>query len=170
MNKLKTLFCAILLAGLLSSCNSSVHQKTTNYDRLKVEEMIANHDMTILYFMTSWCQASQSDFERNMKPHLGNATDTKAIVLICLGEVEQISSLQNVDENVLVCTAPSRLPLLDRMFINKECKNLISRYKRVNYVPLELVCNCKGEILNWNTDEKSNRTYEFIYPYLMGWK
>ena len=170
MSKLKNLSYVILLAGLLSSCNSIVHQKTTNYDRSKVEEMIANHDTTILYFMTSWCQASQNDFERNIKPYLGKATDTKSIVLVCLGEVEQVSSLEKVDENLLVCTAPSRLPLLDKMFITKECKKLLSRYKRVNYVPVELVCNCKGEILNWNTDEKSNRTYGFIHPYLMSWK
>jgi len=170
MNKLVVLLCVALMAMGMLSCSSFVRQKTTNYDRSKVEEIIANHDTTILYFMTSWCQASQSDFERNMKPHLGKAADTKAIVLVCLGEVEQISSLENVDENVLVCTAPSRNPLFDKIFINKECKKILSRYKRVNYVPVGLVCNRKGDIMNWNTDEKSNRTYGFIHSYLMGWK
>ena len=164
------MLCVVLMAMGMLSCNSFVSQDPTNYDRSKVEETIANHDTTILYFMTSWCQASQNDFERNVKPHLDKATDTKAIVLVCLGEVEQVSSLENVDNNVLVCIAPSRNSFLDKMFINKECKKLLSRYKRVNYVPVELACNCKGEILNWNTDEKLDRTYEFIEPYLMGWK
>ena len=170
MNKLSIFICAILLAGLLSSCNPVVNQTSSGYDRSKIEEVIADHDTTILYFMTSWCQASQRDFESNMKPHLCKASDTKAIVVVCLGEVEQVSNLENVDKNVLVCIAPSRNSLLDKMFINKECKKLLSRYKRVNYVPVELACNCKGEILNWNTDEKLDRTYEFIEPYLMGWK
>lgn len=170
MIKLKIVFCSVLLAGLLSSCNPVGNQSSSGYDRTKVEEIIASHDTTILYFMTSWCQASQSNFERNMKPYLDKAADTKAIVLVCLGEVEQVSSLENVDENVLVCIAPSRLPLFDKMFITKECKKLLSHYKRVNYVPVELVCNRKGDILNWNTDEGLSRTYGSVYPYLMGWK
>ena len=155
--------------GLLS-CNSFVDQDSTNYDRSKVEEIIANHDTTILYLMTSWCQASQNDFENNMKPRLDKASDTKAIVVFCLGEIVLISSLENVNNNVLICVVPSRNPLLDKMFINNECKRLLSLYKRVNYVPVGLVCNRKGEILNWNTDEESSRTYETIYPYVIGWK
>ena len=170
MNRLIVLLCVALMAMGMLSCNSFVSQDSAKYDRSKVEEIIASHDTTILYFMTSWCQASQSNFERNMKPYLDKAADTKAIVLVCLGEVEQVSSLENVDENVLVCIAPSRLPLFDKMFITKECKKLLSHYKRVNYVPVELVCNRKGDIMNWNTDEGLSRTYGSVYPYLMGWK
>ena len=170
MNRLIVLLCVALMAMGMLSCNSFVSQDSAKYDRSKVEEIIASHDTTILYFMTSWCQASQSNFERNMKPYLDKAADTKAIVLVCLGEVEQVSSLENVDENVLVCIAPSRLPLFDKMFITKECKKLLSHYKRVNYVPVELVCNRKGDIMNWNTDEGLSRTYGSVYPYLLGWK
>ena len=170
MNRLVVLLCVVLMAMGLLSCQSFVGQDSTNYDRTKIEGTIANHDTTILYFMTSWCQASQNNFENNLKPYIGKASDTKAIVVVCLGEIEQISSLENGNENVLVCIAPSRLPLLDKMFINKECKKLLSRYKRANYVPVGLVCNRKGEIMNWNTDEGLSRTYGSIYPYLIGWK
>lgn len=170
MRKLFLYSVAILMTVFLLSCTGKGSENLPQYDRQKVSEVISSHDTTILYFMTSWCQASQSDFERNMKPYLGKASDNKAIVMVCLGEVEQVTGLENRDENVMVCIAPSRNPLLDKMFINKECKKLLSRYKRVNYVPVGLVCDRKGEILNWNTDEESNRTYEFIHPYLMGWK
>ena len=161
---------SILMASLMTSCHSAGEQTHTSYDRSKVEEMIVSHDTTILYFMTSWCQASQNTFENNLKPYLGKASDTKAIVVVCLGEVEQVSSLCNGDKNMMICNAPSRNPLFDKMFINKECKKLLSHYRRVNYVPVDIVCDRKGEILNWNTDDGLDRTYEFIYPYLMGWK
>ena len=166
MKNLILVFCAILMATLMVSCN----QIYSGYDRQEVADMIADHDTTILYFMTSWCQASQNDFENNLKPYLGKASDNKAIVLVGLGEIEQISSLENLDQNLMICNPSSRNPLLDKRFINKECQALLSDYKRVNYTPVKLVCNRNGEILNWDTDEESYRTYGSIYPYLIGWK
>lgn len=166
MKNLIVFVCAFLMATLMASCN----QTHTGYDRQEVAEMIADHDTTILYFMTSWCQASQNDFENNLKPYLGKASDNKAIVLVGLGEIEQISSLENLDQNLMICNPSSHNPLLDKRFINKECQALLSDYKRVNYTPVKLVCNCKGEILNWDTDKESNRIYGSIYPFLMGLK
>ena len=165
MKKLVIVLFAVM-AIIVVSCN----QNYSGYDRQKVAETIANHDTTILYFMTLWCQASQSDFENNLKPYLGKASDNKAIVLVGLGEIEQISSLENLDGNVVICNMSSHNPLFDKRFINKECEALLSGYKRVNYTPVKLVCNRKGEILNWNTDKESSRTYGSIYPFLMGWK
>ena len=158
------------MAFFLLSCTASGPENLPQYDREKVKEVISTHDTTILYFMTSWCHASQNNFENNLKPYLGNASDTKAIAVICIGEVEQVSSLENDNKNVFLFGHPSRQSLADKMFINKECKKLLSRYKRVNYVPVDIVCDRKGEILNWNTDEELDRTYEFFLPYLMGWK
>ena len=155
---------------LLLSCNSHDVQDLPKYNRQQLAEIISNHDTTILYFMTSWCHASQNNFENNLKPYLGDASDTKAIAVICIGEEEQVSSLENDNENVFLFGHSSRQSLADKLFINKECKRLLSRYKRVNYVPVDIVCDRKGEILNWNTDETMDRTYGFIYPYLMDWK
>ncbi len=167
MKKLCYYLGLVLAAILMVSCS----QSHTGYDHQEVADMIASHDTTILYFMTSWCQASQSDFESNVKPYLGKASDTKAIVVVCVGEVEQVLSIMdNLDKNILVCLTSSQTSLLDKMFINKECKKLLSHYKRVNYVPIGMVCNRNGEILNWDTGEESGRTYGSIYPYLMGWK
>lgn len=166
MKWVMTVLCSAIIAILMASCN----QNRSGYDRQKVADIIASHDTTILYFLTSWCKASQDDFENNLKPYLGKASDTKEIVFVGLGEIEQISSLENLDENVMICIISSRNPLLDKMFINKECKALLSDYKQVNYTPVKLVCNRKGEILNWDTEVESSRTYGSIYPFLMGLK
>ena len=166
MKQVITFFCAAIIAILMASCN----QNRLGYDRQKVADVIASHDTTILYFMTSWCLASQNDFENNLKPYLGEASDTKAIVLVGLGKMEQISSLENLNQNVMICNPSSRHPLLDKRFINKECEALLSDYKRVNYTPVKLVCDRKRVILNWDTDVESNRTYGSIYPFLMGLK
>lgn len=166
MKNIILILSAFLMATLMASCNRT----HTDFDRQKVAEMIADHDTTILYFMTSWCHASQNNFESNVKPYLGKVSDTKAIVLVCVGENEQVSSLEHLGENVMICNTSSRNPLLDKMFINKVCKELLSHYKRVNYVPVGLVCNRKGEILNWDPDEESGKAYGSIYPYLIGWK
>ena len=164
------IFLSVVLTVFLLSCTGNGPENLPQYDRQQVSELISSYDTTILYFMTSWCHASQNNFENNLKPYLGNASDTKAIAVVCIGEVEQISSMENGNENVFLFGHPSRQSLADKMFINKECKKLLSRYKRVNYVPVELVCNRKGEIMNWNTDEGLSRTYGSVYPYLMGWK
>jgi len=160
----------VLTASLLTACLSDGNQNSETYDRQDVAEVIATHDTTILYFMTSWCQAGQSDFENNLKLYLGNASDSKAIIVVCIGELEEVMSLKGLNDNVFLFTKASRQGFFDKIFINNECKSLLKDYKRVNYVPVRLVCNGKGEILNWETDEESGRTYGSIYPYLIGWK
>lgn len=136
------------------------------YDRQKVAEVIAAHDTTILYFMTSWCGAGQSDFERNLKPYLSKASDTKAIVIGCVGELEEVMRLDGLNDNLFLFNKVSRGGFIDRLFINNECKKLLRDYKIVNYVPLGIVCNREGEILNWNTNEELDRTYGSIYLFL----
>ena len=160
----------VLTASLLTACLSDGNQNSETYDRQDVAEVIATHDTTILYFMTSWCQAGQSDFENNLKPYLGNASDSKAIVIVCIGELEEILKLKDLNDDMFLFSKASRQGFFDKVFINSECKGLLKDYKRVNYVPVRLVCNGKGEILNWDTDEESGRTYGSIYPYLIGWK
>ena len=160
----------VLIPILLTSCYSVGNQNFEDYERQKVAEVIANHDTTVLYFMTSWCQAGQRDFDNNLKPYLAKASDTKAIVVVCIGELEEVMRLNGVNDNVFLFNKASRQGFFDKMFINKECKELLSRYKRVDYVPLGLVCDRNGEILNWHTDESIDRTYGIIYPYLIDWK
>ena len=156
----------VLTSSLLTACFSGGNQNSETYSRQEVSEVIAAHDTTILYFMTSWCMAGQRDFENNMKPYLGKASDTKAIVVVCVGELEEVMRLEGCFDNVFLFYKASRQSLSDKVFINKECKKLLKDYKRVNYVPLKVVCNTKGEILNWNTNDELDRTYGFIYPYL----
>lgn len=160
----------VLIPILLTSCYSVGNQNFEDYERQKVAEVIANHDTTVLYFMTSWCQAGQRDFDNNLKPYLAKASDSKAIVVVCIGELEDVMRLKGLNDNVFLFNKASRQGFFDKMFVNKENKNLLKSYKRVNYVPVGLVCNRNGEILNWNTSEEPSRTYESIYPYLMGWK
>jgi len=136
------------------------------YERKVAESIIATHDTTVFYFMTSWCQASRRNFENNLKPFLGNATEGKAIVVVLLGDSEKAWTPADLNENVFVFNRPSKTPIGDKLFINKECKALFADYKRVNYVPVGIVCNSNREILNWNTDEQSKFTYDSFYPFL----
>lgn len=166
IKKRLVLFCAAILALGWVSCNSTGDHNPMAYDRQKVAEVIAAHDTTILYFMTSWCQAGQHDFENNLKPRLEKASDSKAIVVVCIGELEEVMRLNGLNDNVFLFNKASRQGFFDRMFINNECKKLLKDYKRANYVPVSVVCNRKGEILNWNTNEESGRTYGSIYLFL----
>lgn len=160
------LFCAAIMALGWVSCKSTGDHNPMAYDRQKVAEVIAAHDTTILYFMTSWCGAGQSDFERNLKPYLSKASDTKAIVIGCVGELEEVMRLDGLNDNLFLFNKVSRGGFIDRLFINNECKKLLRDYKIVNYVPLGIVCNREGEILNWNTNEELDRTYGSIYLFL----
>ena len=160
------LFCAAIMALGWVSCKSTGNHNPTTYDRQKVAEVIAAHDTTILYFMTSWCGAGQSDFERNLKPYLSKASDTKAIVIGCVGELEEVMRLDGLNDNLFLFNKVSRGGFIDRLFINNECKKLLKDYKIVNYVPLGIVCNREGEILDWNTNEELDRAYGSVYLFL----
>ena len=160
----------VLAASLLTACFSGGNQISETYDRQEVAEVIASHDTTILYFMTSWCQAGQSNFENNLKPYLCNASDTKAIIVVCIGELEEVMRLEGLNDNVFLFSKSSRQGFFDKIFINNECKNLLKDYKRVIYVALNIACDSNGEILNWITDDEWDLTYGSIYPYLVGLK
>ena len=160
------MFCATIMALGWASCKSTGDHNPMAYDRQKVAEVIAAHDTTILYFMTSWCQAGQHDFESNLKPRLEIASDFKAIAVVCIGELEEIMRLNGLNDNVFLFNRASCQGFFDKMFINNECNKLLTDYKRVNYVPLGIVCNREGEILNWNTNEESERIYGSIYLFL----
>ena len=101
MRKLSFVF-GVLMMFLLPSCYSVDNQNFAEYNRQEVAEVIASHDTTILYFMTSWCQAGQSDFENNLKPYLSNASDTKAVVVVCIGELEEVMGLKGLNDNVFL--------------------------------------------------------------------
>lgn len=92
----------VLMICCLTSCLSGGNQNSETYNRQDVAEVIASHDTTILYFMTSWCQAGQSDFENNLKPYLGNASDAKAIVIVCIGELEEIMKLKDLNDDMFL--------------------------------------------------------------------
>ena len=160
----------VLVASLLSACFSGGNLNSETYDRHDVAEVIASHDTTILHFMTSWCQAGRENFENNMKPYLGNASDTKAIIIVCIGELEEVMRLEGLNDNVFLFSKASRQGFFDKIFFNNECKSLLKDYKRVNYVPLDIACNSNGKILNWNTDDEWDLTYGSIYSYLVGLK
>lgn len=149
-----------------ANLENEVAQGWQGYERKIAEDITATHDTTVFYFMTSWCQASRRNFENNLKPFLGNATDDKAIVVVFLGDPKKAWTLTDLNENVFVFNRPSKNPLMDKLFINKECKALFADYKRVNYVPVGIVCNRNREILNWNKDEQSKFTYDSFYPFL----
>ena len=159
-------FCAAIMALGWVSCKSTRDHNPMTYDRQEVAELIAAHDTTILYFMTSWCKAGQHDFENNLKPRLEKASDSKAVAVVCIGELEEIMRLNRLNDNVFLFNKASRLGFFDKMFINNECNKLLKDYKIVNYVPLGMVCNREGEILNWNTNEELDRTYGSIYLFL----
>lgn len=169
MRRLLAVLCFSVVC-LLTSCYSADSHHFGEYDRKEVAEVIASHDTTILCFMTSWCQAGQHNFERNLKPFLVNASDTKAIIVVCIGELEEVMSLKGIYDNVFLFNKASRQGFFDKIFINNECKKLLKDYERVNYVPLDIACNSNGEILNWNTDDEWDLTYGSIYPYLVGLK
>ena len=161
-----SLFCVAIMALGWVSCKSTRDHNPMAYDRQKVAEVIAAHDTTILYFMTSWCQAGQHDFENNLKSCLVNASDSKAIVVVCIGELAEVMRLNGLNDNVFLYSKASRQGFFDRLFINNECKKLLKDYKIVNYVPLGIVCNREGEILNWNTNEELDRAYGSVYLFL----
>ena len=127
MRRLLLVF-GIFVVSLLTSCSSVENKNLGEYGRKEVAEVIASHDTTILYFMTSWCQAGQSDFERNLKPYLGNASDSKAIIVVCIGELEEVMSLKGFNDNVFLFNKASRQGFFDKIFINNECKKLLKDY------------------------------------------
>ena len=120
-------------------------------EKAQIQEVIENHDKTLIYIWSESCGASKNMFKTNIKPNLeGLEKNNVGIVIVYYGNEEAVANLKS--DNRLIISA--KLPvLLSKMNANKTMKKLLKDYKKFNGFPIPLLVDKDGVILNRDTDK-----------------
>lgn len=145
----KILLITLITSMMGVSCSSQ--DKNTETDKAQIQEVIANHDKTLIYIWADYCQASKNMFEANIRPYLeGLANNNVGIVIIYYGKEEDVAYLKK--EGILLITKDCHSPLLVKRDANKTMKSLLEDYKKHNGMPIPILVDNEGNIQNFDTE------------------
>lgn len=150
---MKKIILVILTSLVISifgvSCTGQ--DRITENDKDQIREVISNHDKTLIFIWAEYCQASQNMFKANIKPYLeGLANNNVGIVIIYYGKEEAVTNLAS--NNRLIVTSDIQIPLLVKRDANKTMKKLLKNYNNSKAMPIPLLVDKNGFVLNYEED------------------
>ena len=150
MKKITLVILTSLMISMIGvSCSGQDNNREN--DKAKIQEVISNHDKTLIFIWAEYCQASKNMFEANIKPYLeGLANNNVGIVIIYYGKEEAVSNLAS--NNRLIVTSYIKVPLLVKRDANKTMKKLLKNYKKSKAMPIPLLVDKNGFVLNYEED------------------
>lgn len=114
--------------------------------------MIGNHDKTLIFVGAKYCHACKNMLENNIKPYLeGLEKNDVGIVLIYYGEKDAVADLKT--DNRLIIIPSSQLALLIKKDANKTMKSLLKGFKETNAMPIPLLVDKDGYVLNYDKED-----------------
>ena len=146
----KIVLLSILISMIGFSCSGQ--GRITEKEKKKIQEVIENHDKTLIFVGAKFCHACKSMLEKNIKPYLeGLEKNDVGIVIIYYGGKELVADL--VSNNRLIITENQSLPLLARNDVNKTMKNLLKDFRETNVMPIPLLVDKDGLVLNYDEED-----------------
>lgn len=154
---MKNIFLISLIVSMLGvSCSS----QNNIMEKEKIQEVIETHDKTLIFVWAEYCEASKMMLEHNIQPYLeGLEKNDVGIVVIYYGEEESVASL--LSSNRLILTSDIRIPLLVKRDANKTMKSLLKNYRKTQAMPIPLLVDKNGIVLNY--DENGSLSYVEIF-------
>ena len=147
----------LILFFSFTSCNRTVSEQSNNiydYEQNKIDSIIAHNNMTIIYLWTEWCYGSRFHFIKDVVPYLQQKSDSIGFISIFYGNIKNLESIIIETE----CDYPTFIINSrggwDKIRMSKLLKSFLKDYRQMDYVPVSLICDKKGNILNYNTEEK----------------
>jgi hypothetical protein len=145
----------ILLFNLICCSNIASEQSNKyNYDQNKIDSIIAHNNLTIIYLWTEWCYGSRGHFIYDVVPYLQQKSDMVGFISIFYGSVNELEAILLETK----CDYPTfRIKSrrgFDKIRMYKLLNSFLKDYKIMNYVPVSVICDKNGNILNYNENEK----------------
>ena len=139
------------------SCNHTISEQSSNiydYRQNKIDSIISNNNFTIIYLWTEWCGASRFHFIEDVAPFLRQKPDSIGFISIFYGDINELESILLETK----CDYPTFIIKSwkgwDKIRIYKLLNSFLKDCKKMNYVPVSVICNKNGDILNYNEDKK----------------
>ena len=145
-------FMSVLLIGF-ACCTRSVSD-LSDLERSAIDSVITHNDSTIIYLWTDWCSASQDHFIKDVVPYLQQKSGSIGFISIFYGKEDKLASILSESN----CSYPTyRIDSkggLDKYRMSKLLKSFLRDYNQMDYVPVSVLCDRKGNILNYDETTK----------------
>jgi hypothetical protein len=152
------IFSLVVLAAMCFSCSGQ--NGISESDKEKIQEVIENHDKTLIFIWSASCQASKNMLETNIKPYLeGLEKNNVGIVIIYYGKEAAVADLKS--DNRLIISSNLPVPL-NKMNANKTMKSILKDYKKFNGFPIPILVDKNGSVLNYDSESKHYGYWEIF--------
>ena len=152
-------YLTIFLLLLFFSCGND----SVNNEKLvdSINNVIEDNEYTVIYFGAHWCGPCTWVFENKMTEILDADYDNLGCVTIFFDSGDKVRNNENIMKYSPVIL-PSIGGLLDKNRANNILKESLQDYEDVNYMPIMILCDKKGNIIN----RSSERYIQFDKNYL----
>ena len=160
--KTKVFIPLLLLFILATMCFSCSGQNGISEDeKTQIQEVIGNHDKTLIYIWSESCGASKNMLETNIKPYLeGLEKNEVGIVIIYYGKEEAVADLKSDNRLIISSNLPAAF---GKMNANRTMKKLLKDYKKFNGFPIPILVDKNGYVLNYDADSELYYSYWEIF-------
>lgn len=146
---MKNILLSLLITILCCSCSGQ--NGISEDEKTQIQEVIENHDKTLIFIWSESCGASKNMLETNIKPYLeGLEKNNVGIVIIYYGKEEDVADLKSDNRLIISSNLPAAF---GKMNANRTMKKLLKDYKKFNGYPIPLLVDKDGVILNRDTDK-----------------
>lgn len=152
-------YLTIFLLFLFFSCGNDSAKNEKLVD--SINNVIEDNEYTVIYFGAHWCGPCTWVFENKMTEILDADYYNLGCVTIFFDSGNKVRNNENIMKYSPVIL-PSIGGLLDKNRANNILKESLQDYEDVNYMPIMILCDKKGNIIN----RSSERYIQFDKNYL----
>lgn len=152
-------YLTIFLLFLFFSCGNDSAKNEKLVD--SINNVIEDNEYTVIYFGAHWCGPCTWVFENKMTEILDADYDNLGCITIFFDSGNKVRNNENIMKYSPVIL-PSIGGLLDKNRANNILKESLQDYEDVNYMPIMILCDKKGNIIN----RSSERYIQFDKNYL----
>lgn len=146
---MKNILLSLLITIICFSCSGQ--NGISKEEKAQIQEVIENHDKTLIFIWSESCGASKNMLETNIKPYLeGLEKNNVGIVIIYYGKEEDVANLKSDNRLIISSNLPAAF---GKMNANRTMKKILKDYKKFNGYPIPLLVDKDGVILNRDTDK-----------------
>jgi len=142
--KLKYLFIMLLL---FASCGGNDSVKNAKLVETMRKAIVSN-DYTVIYVGAHWCGPCSRVFENKMAPIIDTNYENVGCITIFFDAAGKIKNNEDIMRYSPVIL-PSVGGIVDKVTANGILKKVFQNYDDVNYMPIMILCDNEGKIINY---------------------
>ena len=132
---------------LFASCGGNDSVKNAKLVETMRKAIVSN-DYTVIYVGAHWCGPCSRVFENKMAPIIDTNYENVGCITIFFDAAGKIKNNEDIMRYSPVIL-PSVGGIVDKVTANRILKKVFQNYDDVNYMPIMILCDNEGKIINY---------------------